>query len=255
MQQLPDRRVCSRLLLSLISAWVVGNSAGKIAEAQMVTNSKYQQPDKFRQLEEVLPTPNDYRSASGAPGHEYWQQKVDYVIDVELDDAKQRIIGRETITYTNNSPDTLTYLWLQLDANMRDPKSGRNLSTNAPSLNGNVSFDAFDAMLTAPRFQGATKIREVSNPQSGRKLHFEIVRTSMRVDLSEPLSPGDSFTFVVAWDYNISNGDVLRGRSGFEHFEADKNNIYEMAQWFPRLCAYTEVRRRSKCYSPTPRRM
>ena len=241
MQQLPDRRVCSRLLLSLISAWVVGNSAGKIAEAQTVTNSKYQQPDKFRQLEEVLPTPNDYRSASGAPGHEYWQQKVDYVIDVELDDAKQRIIGRETITYTNNSPDTLTYLWLQLDANMRDPKSGRNLSANAPSLNGNVSFDAFDAMLTAPRFQGATKIREVSNPQSGRKLHFEIVRTSMRVDLTEPLSPGDSFTFVVAWDYNISNGDVLRGRSGYEHFEADKNNIYEMAQWFPRLCAYTDV--------------
>ena len=198
MHQLTVRRMCSRSLLSLIAAWVVGNFSWTIAEAQTVTNSKYQQPDKFRQLEEVLPTPNDYRSASGAPGHEYWQQKVDYVIDVELDDAKQRIIGRETITYTNNSPDTLTYLWLQLDANMRDPKSGSNLSANAPRLDGSVPFESFDAMLTAPRFQGATKIREVSNPQSGRKLHFEIVRTSMRVDLSDPLPPGGSFTFVVA---------------------------------------------------------
>ena len=241
MHQLSVRRAYSWLLFPLISAWVVGNLAGTIAVAQTVTNSKYQQPDKFRQLEEVLPTPNDYRTASGAPGHAYWQQKVDYVIDVELDDAKQRIIGRETITYTNNSPDTLTYLWLQLDANLRDPKSGSNLSANAPRLDGSVSFESFDAMLTAPRFQGATKIREVSDPLTGRKLHFEIVRTSMRVDLTDPLPPGGSLQFVVAWDYNISNGDVLRGRSGYEHFEEDKNNIYEMAQWFPRLCAYTDV--------------
>ena len=172
MHQLSVRRAYSWLLFPLISAWVVGNLAGTIAVSQTVTNSKYQQPDKFRQLEEVLPTPNDYRTASGAPGHAYWQQKVDYVIDVELDDAKQRIIGRETITYTNNSPDTLTYLWLQLDANLRDPKSGSNLSANAPRLDGSVSFESFDAMLTAPRFQGATKIREVSDPLTGRKLHF-----------------------------------------------------------------------------------
>lgn len=86
--------------------------------AQGLTNSKYGQEDKFRQLEEILPTANDYRAASGAPGHRYWQQKVDYDIAVELDDAKQRIIGRETITYLNNSPDTLSYLWLQLDANI-----------------------------------------------------------------------------------------------------------------------------------------
>ena len=102
------------------------------AFAQAITNNKYRQADKFRQLEELLPTPNDYRTASGAPGHRYWQQKVDYQIDVELDDATQRIIGREVITYTNNSPDTLNYLWLQLDANIKHPESGRALAAPAP---------------------------------------------------------------------------------------------------------------------------
>lgn len=116
--------------VSLISVILLIETSTSPALAQAVSNSKYRPPDVFRQLEEVLPTPNDYRTASGAPGHDYWQQNVDYDINVELDDLKQRIIGRETITYTNNSPDTLKHLWLQLDANIFDPKANSRTSDN-----------------------------------------------------------------------------------------------------------------------------
>src|SRR6187549_3278871 len=73
---------------------------------------------KFEQLDQTLPTPNSYRSSSGAPGPDYWQQRADYVIDVELNDDNQLVTGSETITYYNNSPENLSYLWLQLDQNI-----------------------------------------------------------------------------------------------------------------------------------------
>ncbi len=222
-------------------ALVLGMTCHSAAWAQAVTNNKLGQPDKFRQLEEVLPTPNTYRTASGAPGHEYWQQKVDYDIDVELDDEKQRIIGRETITYTNNSPDTLTYLWLQLDANIFQPESGQNLTQGAPSLNDGASFRQLSALAAEAKFQGQMDISEVKEAESGKKLNFTVVRTNMRVDLANELRPGESIRFVVAWQYNINDTSVISGRSGFEYFEEDKNYLYEMAQWFPRLCAYTDT--------------
>ncbi len=222
-------------------ALVLGMTCHSAAWAQAVTNNKLGQPDKFRQLEEVLPTPNTYRTASGAPGHEYWQQKVDYDIDVELDDEKHRIIGRETITYTNNSPDTLTYLWLQLDANIFQPESGQNLTQGAPSLNDGASFRQLSALAAEAKFQGQMDISEVQEAESGRKLNFTVVRTNMRVDLANELRPGESIRFVVAWQYNINDTSVMPGRSGFEYFEEDKNYLYEMAQWFPRLCAYTDT--------------
>ncbi len=224
----------------LLVALVMANS-GTLLLAQTVVNNKFRQSDKFRQLEEILPTPNDYRTASGSPGHEYWQQKVDYDISVELDDVKQRLIGRETITYKNNSPDTLRYLWLQLDANRFHPKSNHTLSSPAPSLSGSVPFRSVESILMAEKFQGATKITEVRNAESNEKLDFAIVSTNMRVDLPAPLQPGQSIRFVVGWEYNINNARVLNGRTGYEYFEVDKNYIYELAQWFPRLCAYTDV--------------
>ncbi|MFO0977955.1 MAG: M1 family metallopeptidase [Planctomycetaceae bacterium] len=210
--------------------------------AQGLTNSKYGQEDKFRQLEEILPTANDYRAASGAPGHRYWQQKVDYDIAVELDDAKQKIVGRETITYLNNSPDTLSYLWLQLDANIFAPHANSTLSDEAPPMfNGGVPLRSLEAMLTRDDFEGQTQIKEVTNAEDGSKLSYSIVRTNMRVDLPTPLAPGQSVRFVVGWEYNINNTRLFPGRTGYEYFEEDKNYIYEMAQWFPRLCAYTDT--------------
>ncbi len=234
-----------RQRLQTVFLFLIAMSLGMVdcsrAWAQAVTNNKLGQPDKFRQLEEVLPTPNTYRTASGAPGHEYWQQKVDYDIDVELDDEKQRIIGRETITYTNNSPDTLTYLWLQLDANIFQPESGQNLTQGAPSLESGAPFRQLATIAADAKFQGQMDISEVKEAESGRKLNFTVVRTNMRVDLANELRPGESIRFVVAWQYNINDTSVISGRSGFEYFEEDKNYLYEMAQWFPRLCAYTDT--------------
>lgn len=210
------------------------------AAGQAVTNSKLKQPDKFRQLAEVLPTPNDYRTASGAPGHRYWQQQANYDIDVHLNDQNQQLTGREIITYTNKSPDTLNYLWLQLDGNMRSPQSGRTLSTTAPSLSGQVPFRSFEGLLTTEQFDGQMHILEVTHDETNSPLPFSIVRTSMRVDLPQPLAPGHSIRFRVAWQSNIPNARILPGRMGFEFFEQDGNYLYEMAQWFPRMCAYTD---------------
>ena len=117
--------------------------------------------DKFRQLEEVLPTPNTYRTASGAPGRGYWQQRADYVIDVELDDERQRILGTERITYQNHSPDTLKYLWLQLDANIFAPDSDAALTATAPNLDGSVSYKRLQSLLVRETFDGGVKITSV----------------------------------------------------------------------------------------------
>lgn len=215
--------------------------AAVVANGQGVVNDKYAPPDAFRQLEEVLPTANDYRTASGAPGHEYWQQKVDYDIDVQLHDDTQEITGSELITYTNNSPDTLKYLWLQLDANRFHPDSAANRHRESPSIGDKMTFKSLNSVLEAQRFPGGTRVFEVSDGSNNKRLKFTVVGTNMRVDLPTPLAPRAVFRFRVKWTYNIPDGTVLRGRGGFEHFEKDGNNIYEIAQWFPRLCAYTDT--------------
>ncbi|GAB5442083.1 MAG: M1 family metallopeptidase [Fuerstiella sp.] len=206
-----------------------------------IVNRKYTSPDAFRQLEESLPTPNVYRNASGAPGFRYWQQKVDYDIQVQLNDDRQSLTGNETITYKNNSPDTLKYLWLQLDANRFAPDSNANRHKAAPTIGTRMSFKALNSLLEATKFPGGTKIRKVSDAASGNKLNYQIVGSNMRVDLPSPLASGEQFRFKVAWSYNIPNATLIRARGGFEHFEADGNNIYEIAQWFPRLCAYSDI--------------
>ncbi len=195
--------------------------------------------DKFRQLEETLPTPTTYRTASGAPGHEYWQQRADYTIDVELDDANQRIIGSETVAYHNNSPDTLTYLWLQLDQNIFAKGAASDTTSTAPEFD-RVPFDRLDGMLTRADFDGGDKIGAVKDGR-GRPLPYTVVGTMMRIDLAEPLAPGASVAFGVDWGYNINDAKKIRGRTGYEFFEEDGNYIYEIAQWFPRMAAYTDV--------------
>lgn len=210
------------------------------ATAQVV-NRKYAPPDAFRQLEEILPTPNSWRTASGAPGHEYWQQKVDYDIQVELHDNTQKITGSEVITYKNNSPDTLRYLWLQLDANRFHPDSAANRHREPPSLKDRVPFKTLNSTIAATKFPGGTKIHEVSDSATGRRLPYRIVGSNMRVDLPKALASGEQFKFKVRWNYNIPDSSLIRARGGFEHFDEDGNNIYEIAQWFPRLCAYSDA--------------
>ena len=204
-----------------------------------IGQSKNSPVDKFRQLEEILPTPNDYRTASGAPGHKYWQQKADYAINVELDDVNQRIIGSETITYLNNSPDTLTYLWVQLDQNLFRADSDTALTQNAPEKMENVPAAVVD-LLVNRRTDYGYNIVAVKDAK-GAPLAHTIVKTMMRVDLKELLKSGQSVAFSVDWNFKIVDAKKTRARGGLEFFPKDGNYIYEMAQWFPRMAAYNDV--------------
>ncbi len=196
--------------------------------------------DKFRQLDELLPTPNEQRTGSGAPGHAYWQQRADYVIDVTLDDVKQRIVGTETVTYHNNSPDTLTYLWLQLDQNIFSPTSDSNTTAGAPDFD-HMSYDRLDSVLARETFEGGCKVAAVRDAK-GQPLPYDVVKTNMRLDLKEPLLPGASTTFAVDWSYNINDAKRIRARSGYEFFPKDGNYLYTIAQWFPRMAPYTDYK-------------
>ncbi len=213
---------------------------GSSVDAQPFPNKKYGQDDAFRQLEELLPTANAERAASGAPGQWYWQQEADYVIDVELDDEKQHIRGRETITYHNHSPHSLKYLWLQLDANIFTPDSDAVTTRTAPSLNDRISYRGLKSMQLRETFDGGVKIERVTDGRD-QDLPYTVVKTMMRVDLPKPLVSGESMVFKVAWNYAINHSKFVSGRTGCEYFSDDKNYIYEIAQWFPRMVAYTDV--------------
>jgi hypothetical protein len=204
--------------------------------------------DKFRQLDEVLPTPNSIRTASGAPGHAYWQQRADYAIRASLDEAHRSITGAETITYHNNSPDSLNYLWVQLDQNIFKPNSDARTTATVASRDAwgkphgpddGMKFDSMRNMLEARSFDGGFKIASVKDA-SGHPLNFVINRTMMRIDLPQPLKAGAQVAFSIEWSFNIPEQKVIGGRSGYEKFD-DKNDLFEVAQWFPRMAAYYDV--------------
>ncbi len=217
---------------SSMAGWA-GSASGQI------TNSKFDQQDKFRQLEEILPTPNDYRTASGSPGYRYWQQSVDYLIDVSIDEKERTLAGSALVTYRNSSPDPLSYVWLQLDANINSPHSDA-WQTQTFRDSGRTSLDAIRRIQVRERFDGGIKIKSLVD-EKGNSLPFTIVQTMMRIDLPAKLASGDTTTFRVDWSYAINNSDDVGGRTGYEFFEKDGNCIFEMAQWFPRACAYTDV--------------
>ena len=195
--------------------------------------------DKFRQLEEVLPTPNVYRTASGAPGHKYWQQQVDYDIEIKLDDKTQQLTGSETLSYQNNSPDTLRYIWLQLDQNKLTRNSDAKLSKSTKPLK-KVTYSGVRNMIESPTFDGGYHITKVTGSNS-KPLHYVINGTMLRIDLPKPLKSGDDTEFNVEWNYQLHEQKVLGGRSGYEYFKEDDNYLYEVASWFPRAVAYYDV--------------
>ncbi|MBN2237380.1 MAG: M1 family metallopeptidase [Bacteroidales bacterium] len=196
-----------------------------------------QNPSKFHQLKEEFATPNVYRTASGAPGHEYWQQKADYLIDIRLDDEKQRITGQETITYSNQSPDELTYLWIQLDQNMRALDSDR-YKTATSEMRDQMSLSALKRL--EPTFDGGFKLEKVTDSK-GLPLKYTINGTMMRIDLPRAMKPGTTFSFKINWWYNINDHVNEGGRSGYEYFEEDDDYLYIIAQFYPRMAVYNEV--------------
>ncbi len=220
--------------LYLCTLIVIAISAISFIQGQPPTYEE----DPFRQIHELLPSPNESRLASGAPGPKYWQQRVDYNIQVHLDDEKQILVGSEKINYRNNSPHELKYLWVQLDQNRFAPGSDESLTKEAPGLD-NMSFQRLRSQLYRETFQGGHKIKSVFN-QKGKPIKHEIVGTMMRIDLDDPMTSGSNFIFQIDWEYNIIDADLNRARSGYEFFKKDKNYIYELAQWFPRMAAYTD---------------
>ncbi|MEO9965360.1 MAG: M1 family metallopeptidase [Reichenbachiella sp.] len=194
---------------------------------------------KFEQLGTSLPTANSYRNASGAPGKDYWQQRADYVIDAELNDENQSLTGKETITYFNNSPDQLSYLWLQLDQNMRSKSSDTPLIVENEMTKAMSGRD-IQKIVQEYDFDGGFKISKVTDA-NGKPLKYMINKTMMRVDLPSPLQSGEQISLNVDWSYNIQDRMPLGGRSGYEFFPKDGNYLYTIAQWFPRMAVYDDM--------------
>ena len=238
--------IMRRLSLLLVASLWVGALQG-----QGIQQTKGSFQDKFRQLDEVLPTANVYRNAAGAPGHAYWQQEVDYNIEAVLDEDAQRLSATELIRYQNNSPDTLTYLWFQLDQNRFRSDSMAEMSGtfngSSPDADSNDAARISLGQLRALQYQSDAnlghQINAVSDSRENELVHT-VVGTLMRVDLLEPLRPGDDVEMRIDFEYNIVNGDVLSPRGGYEHFPEDErdggNYIFALSQWFPRLVAYTD---------------
>lgn len=195
--------------------------------------------NKFRQMYDLRATPNMFRTASGAPGPAYYQQQADYKIDVELDDENTKLYGTETITYHNNSPENLEYLWVQLDQNRRAADSESPLA-NSERVNQSYTSESFSRTYMEEAFDGGFKIEYVKDAK-GNPMNYTINKTMMRINLAEPLQSGSKISFSIKWWYNINNYFVVGGRSGYEHFEEGNNNIYVIAQFYPRMAVYNDV--------------
>jgi hypothetical protein len=195
--------------------------------------------NKFSQMYDLLATPNSYRTASGAPGPAYYQQQADYKMDIELDDKNTKILGKETITYHNNSPEALDYLWVQLDQN-QNAKDSKSKLIESQKMDQAYKPDAFSRRYMEESFPGGFNIEYVQDA-AGKPLTYTINQTMMRIDLPAPLKPGAQVSFSIKWWYNINNYRVVGGRSGYEHFDKDNNNLYVIAQFYPRMAVYNDV--------------
>ena len=194
---------------------------------------------KFKQLYEEFSTPNTYRSASGAPGPDYYQQQADYVMDIRLDDKNAKIYGEETITYHNNSPDNLEFLWVQLDQNVR-ARDSKSPLRNGDAVNFAYSASRFNKTYNEEKFDGGFNVESVKDA-AGKPLSHTINQTMMRINLPQALKSGEKVSFSIKWWYNIPDHTVNRARSGYEYFEKDGNRAYVIAQFFPRMAVYSDV--------------
>ncbi|WP_019676225.1 hypothetical protein [Arsukibacterium perlucidum] len=250
---LPPLSLSSLPVLSLLAVLFCSSFAAESAIRQ--TKGDYE--DKFRQLDEVLPTPNIYRNAAGEPGQQYWQQQVDYKMDVVLDEAQRRLSTKQQIRYKNNSPYTLKYLWLHLDQNIFKNDSMAEMSTDFGGIgrrgpetsvgDGEITARLSLEELRRQQFMADNELGfQVSNVKSsaGKALPVTVVGTLMRIDLETPLKPGQQVDFSLDFAFNIVEEDAVSARAGYEHFPDDAreggNDIFLLAQWFPRLVAYTD---------------
>ncbi|WP_159021630.1 M1 family metallopeptidase [Formosa sp. L2A11] len=228
-----------RLKYLILSAVFISASVMAQEQSQPEREQGHTNTNKFKQLYDEFSTPNMFRSASGAPGPAYYQQQADYNMDIKLDDKNAKISGFETITYTNNSPDVLKYLWVQLDQNMRAKDSKTPLIEGGGVAAAQQPAGFVSNYMKEP-FDGGFNIQGVKDT-SGKDLQHMINRTMMRVELPEPLKSGEKYSFTIKWWYNINNHVDGRGRSGYEYFPEDGNRAYVIAQFYPRMAVYSDV--------------
>ena len=226
------------VFLLFFAAISISTYAQEIKESSKTKESGHEDKNKFRQMYDLLATPNMYRTASGAPGPEYYQQQADYKMDIELDDKNTKIYGTETITYTNNAKESLEYLWLQLDQNIAAKTSKTPLVENA-KIDPAISAAGFSRKYLEEKFDGGFKIEYVKDVK-GNPISYTVNETMMRINLVKPLAFGEKIVLNIKWNYNINNYMVEGGRSGYEHFK-DGNNLYVLAQFFPRMAVYNDV--------------
>ena len=209
--------------------------------ADAIRQTKSDHYDAFRQLDVDLPTPNVYRTASGAPGTQYWQQRADHQIRVTLNEGNQSISASQTIQYTNNSPDTLRYIWIQLDQNrFAEGSIARTTATTVASEDGDVlTYGTLAAEQRHADVAHGFSIDGVTDSR-GRDLKHTIVDTMMRIDLPQPLRNGQRTSFSIDWSFNIIEEAIIGGRGGYDYFPENDTYIYFLAQWFPKLAAYTD---------------
>ncbi|TDQ08759.1 M1 family metallopeptidase [Pedobacter metabolipauper] len=205
--------------------------------AQLLTNPGSNHGNKFEQLGTILSDPNSYRSASGAPGPAYWQQRADYLINAELDEKKLLLTGAETITYYNNSPDPLSYLWVQLDENQNKSTSDNKL-TETSKMTDKMSYKDLSGIIRAENDLGV-KIIKITD-EKGSPLPYVINNTMMRIDLPATLKPNQKYILKISWNYKISDRMVTGGRGGYEYFPEDDNYLFTITQWFPRMAVYSD---------------
>ena len=211
-----------------------------VAQDKPVSTPKSEKnPDKFMQMYDLLATPNMYRTASGAPGPEYYQQQADYKIDIELDDKNTKLYGTETITYTNNAKESLDYLWMQLDQNNQSKKSLTPL-VQSTKTDPAMGASAFSRTFLEEDFDGGFNIEYIKDA-AGRPISYTVNQTMMRLELAKPMKHGEKLTFSIKWNYLINDYGKDGGRSGYEHFESDGNNLYVLAQFYPRMAVYNDV--------------
>lgn len=207
-------------------------------QAQYQSNPGSNHGNKFEELGFLLPTPNEYRTATGAPGPRYWQQRCDYDMNIDLDEVNNIITGSETVTYYNNSPNTLSYLWLQIDENFHNPQADNNW-TGTGKMQSRMTDQQLNQLEPWRRLEGyGVNIIKLTDA-TDKALKFTIVKTMMRVDLPVDLKPGQKYVFKVSWNYRIPDKLTRYGRGGYESF-ADGNNLYSIAQFYPRLCVYSD---------------
>ena len=213
--------------------------SGSLAFAQNIQNNPgSNHGNKFEQLGTILPTPNEQRTASGAPGVKYWQQRADYNIKCTLDEKNLLLTGSETITYTNNSPDPLTYIWLQLDENEHSTDKNANYqdATKMPALGTTQNIDRLSSTTNNGDGINIVKLTDAT----GKKLSYTVNKTMMRIDLPVALKTGQKYIFNIDWNYKITDRMSVGGRGGYEFFPADGNYLFTMTQWYPRLCVYSD---------------